>query len=159
MTEIHFHSPSLGTYWVAIEDPSAEVRSAYPPDTIETSPRPSLDHQLQDDVWVHVPPPPPDLTAARARMTLSRRQLLIGLAAEGWITADEAVAAATSGVMPAAVTAVVATLPPAEQVAARITWAAMSVAQRLDPLVELLAVAQGVSAAQLDAFFVTYAVI
>ncbi|PJN95089.1 hypothetical protein CNY89_10555, partial [Amaricoccus sp. HAR-UPW-R2A-40] len=88
MTEIHFHSPSLGTYWVAIEAPSAEVRSAYPPDTIETSPRPSLDHQLQDDVWVHVLPPPPDLTAARARMTLTPPAASsIGLAAEGWITA------------------------------------------------------------------------
>lgn len=98
--------------------------------------------------------PGAELAAARAGMPpISRRQLLIGLAAQGWITAEEAVAAAAGGVMPAAVEAAVAALTPAEQTAARITWAAMSGAYRLDPLVELLAAAQGVTAEEVDAFF------
>ena len=42
-------------------------------------------------------------------------------------------AAATTGAMPTAVAAAVASLPAGDQVAARITWASMSVAQRLDP--------------------------
>lgn len=101
--------------------------------------------------------PQADLARQRADMRLSRRQLLIGLAAMGWVTEAEAVAAATTGATPAAVEAAIAGLAPADQVAARITWAAMSEAQRLDPLVALLATAQGVDDAEVDAFFTTHA--
>lgn len=84
---------------------------------------------------------------------LSRRQLLLGLAAEGFITPQEALAAAQSGAVPAAVDAIFAQLPQAEQLGARITWAAMSQAERGNPLVGLMAAAQGVSPAALDALW------
>ena len=156
MSETHFYAPSTDRYWVAIEEPSATVRAEYPADTVETPPRPSLDHHWLNGAWAYVPPPP-DPAIARARMSLSRRQLLIGLASRGWITSEEAVAAATTGAMPTAVAAAVASLPAGDQVAARITWASMSVAQRLDPLVELLAIGQGVTPDEVDAFFTAFA--
>lgn len=157
MSEVHFYSPSLDAYWVAIEAPTDATRETYPADTIGTPARPSVHHQWRDGAWTYVAPPPPDPAIARARMSLSRRQLLIGLASRGWITSEEAVAAATTGAMPTAVAAAVASLPAGDQVAARITWASMSVAQRLDPLVELLAIGQGVTPDEVDAFFTAFA--
>lgn len=100
--------------------------------------------------------PAAGLVEARAQMRMSRRQLLIGLADMGWITEAEAIAAAGTGAMPAAVETAISVLDPDSQVRARITWAAMSEARRLDPLVALLAAAQGVGNAAVDAFFTTY---
>ena len=88
-------------------------------------------------------------------MQITPRQLFIGLARAGLITGAEAVAAATQGAMPATVDAAVSTLPAEAQVEARITWARMSVVMRSDPLVDLLAAAQGLTSAQVDAFFVS----
>lgn len=156
MAEVYFHSPSLGAIWAAIEPPDAEVRANYPPDTVELPARPGAEHQWIDGAWVHVPPPPPDLDAARALMTLSRRRLLIGMADKEWITEDEAIAAAETGAMPPAVAAVIGALPPGQRTAARITWATMSLAFRLDPLVALLGAAQGVTPEEIDAFFADY---
>ncbi|TPE47219.1 hypothetical protein FJM51_20405 [Amaricoccus solimangrovi] len=93
------------------------------------------------------------LAARRAEMRLTPPQLFIGLARAGVVTADEAVAAACSGAIPAAIEAVIARLPDEAQVAARITWARMSVIERADPLVDLLAAAAGKSPAEIDAFF------
>ncbi len=81
---------------------------------------------------------------------ISRRQLLLGLAAEGLITGEEALAAAQSGAVPAAVEAIFTQLPAGEQLAARITWAAMSQAERSNPLVGLMATAHGIAPAALD---------
>lgn len=97
-----------------------------------------------------------ELAAARAKMRMSRRQLLIGLRERGWISEAEAIAAATTGAMPAAVEAAIGALDADARVRARITWAAMSEAQRIDPLVGLLAAVQGVTDAEIDTFFVTY---
>lgn len=159
MSERHFFSATTGHYWVAIDDPTDAVRAGYPADTVELPPPPSPEHRWQGGAWVHVPPAPPDLSAERWRMRLSRRQLLIGLAAGSWITEAEAIAAATTGAMPAAIEAAIAGLPVADQVAARITWAAMTEARRLDPLVELLAAAQGVDDDVVDQLFVTFATV
>lgn len=88
---------------------------------------------------------------------LTRRQLLLGLAAEGLITGEEALAAAQSGAVPAAVEAIFAGLPAPEQLAARITWAAMSQAERGNTLVGLMASAHGISPAALDALWAGWA--
>jgi hypothetical protein len=95
----------------------------------------------------------PDLDAARARMRISRRQMLLALAAVEWITAEEALAAATTGAAPAALEALLAGMPPADALAARITWAAMTEADRSHPLVAALGAARELTDAQIDAFF------
>jgi hypothetical protein len=84
---------------------------------------------------------------------ISRRQLLLGLAAEGLITGEEALAAAQSGAVPAAVEVIFAGLPQADQLGARLTWAAMSQAERRNPLVGLMATAHGISPSDLDALW------
>lgn len=92
----------------------------------------------------------------RAALELTARQLFIGMHLSGFISAEEAIAAATVGAMPAAVEAIVAALPEADQVVARITWARMTRVRRADPLVDLLAAAAGQSGDAIDTFFETY---
>jgi len=102
--------------------------------------------------------PPPDPAEARDIMRLTFAQLLIGLVAEGWISEAEG-EAWLAGTLPAQVLAVIATLPAAQQFAARARAARPSIVARLDPLVGALAAAQGKSDAELDAFFAGYAAI
>lgn len=102
--------------------------------------------------WIVPAPPLPDPAPARVSQ-ISPRQMILGLYGQGFITADEALAAATSGAVPAAVDAVISALPAHAEVAARVTWARMSVVLRDDPLVGLLAASQGLSSAEVDAFF------
>lgn len=95
---------------------------------------------------------------ARAGQSLSFAQLLIGLVAEGWISESDG-EAWLSGVLPAAVLAVIATLPQGQRFAAKARAARPSTVERLDPLVAALAGAQGKTDADLDAFFTTYAAV
>lgn len=96
-----------------------------------------------------------DPAAARATMTVTPRQLFIALASPPWsfITPAEAVAAAMTGEMPAAIETAMAGLSPVEQMAARVTFARMQTVERLDPLVILLAAVAGASAEDMDQFF------
>lgn len=94
--------------------------------------------------------------AARARMSLTFAQLLIGLVAEGWITQAEGTAWLT-GTLPAPVTALIATLPPAEQFPALARASRPSVVLRSDPLVVELGANQGKTPEEIDDFFRTYA--
>lgn len=94
----------------------------------------------------------------RQSMTLTFAQLLIGLVAEGWITEAEG-EAWLAGTLPAAVLAVIGTLPAQAQFAAKARAARPSVVERLDPLVVALAAAQGKTEAQIDAFFTSYAAV
>lgn len=104
------------------------------------------------DPYVAPPPPVPE--------SVTRRQMLIGLATAGFITTAEAIAAAQSGAVPAAVQAVFDALPTqADKDAAAITWAAMSVAERGNALVAALAAAQGLSSAQVDDLFRAWAIL
>jgi hypothetical protein len=95
----------------------------------------------------YVTPPAPIPTA------VSRRQLLLGLVAGGWITEDEAVAAATTGAVPAALQAVIDTLPEADRIPARITWAAMTTAYRSDALWTAIIASGTATAANIDTLF------
>lgn len=95
---------------------------------------------------------------ARVPSAVTRRQMLIALAQAGLITTAEAIAAAQSGTPPAVVQSVIDTLPTdAAKTAAKITWAAMSVAERDNPLVAALAAAVGMDSAAIDAFFINAA--
>jgi hypothetical protein len=93
----------------------------------------------------NAPPPVPS--------AISRRQLLIALTAAGLITEAEALAAARTGEVPAAIDAVFARLPPEQALAARITWATMTVVERAHPLVQALIDANLATAEQVDALF------
>lgn len=99
---------------------------------------------------------PPD---PRIAMELSRRQVFIGMAAEGLITPAEAIAAAAMGTPPLAVEAAFLTMPAEQQTPARITFAAFQTAMRLDPMTDLFRATAGMTDAQMDAFFTTYAAI
>jgi hypothetical protein len=93
----------------------------------------------------NAPPPVPTV--------ISRRQLLIALANAKLITEAEALAAAKTGEVPAAIDAVFAALPKEQALAARITWATMTVVERDHPLIQAVIDAKIVTAEQADALF------
>ena len=104
-------------------------------------------------------PPPPTLPEMRASMQLTRRQVFIGMADAGLITASEAIAAAAVGAPPAAIEALFATLPVADQTPARITFAAFQTAYRLDAMTALFQSTAGMTDTAMDEFFTAYAAI
>jgi hypothetical protein len=86
--------------------------------------------------------------------SVTRRQMILGLVAAGYITSAEGIAAAQSGAVPAAVQAVINTLPDqSSKDAATITWASMSICERSNSLVAALAAANSLTSAQVDALF------
>jgi hypothetical protein len=97
----------------------------------------------------NAPPPVPEV--------ISRRQLLIALAAAGLIDTGEAIAAAKTGEVPPLIDTVFAALPPNQEFAARITWATMTQVERAHPLVQAIIDAQLVTAEQVDDLFRTAA--
>lgn len=97
------------------------------------------------------PPPAPDPVPA----SITFAQLLIGLVAEGWITEAEGEGWLT-GTLPAAVVAVINTLPADQRFAAKARALRPSEVLRADPLVAAMAAAAGKTEAQLDDFFRTY---
>lgn len=98
-------------------------------------------------------PPVEDEPEAPVPASITRRQLLLQLALSEMISSAEALAAAQTGAVPAAVQAVFDQLAPADKLAAEITWATMSVAERGHPLVAALAAAQAMTDADIDDFF------
>lgn len=104
-------------------------------------------------------PEAPDMAALRASMTLTRRQVIIGMVSEGLISEAEGIAMAATGAAPASVEALIAAMPPGEQAAARITLAAFTTAYRLDPMTALFQQAGGMTDAEMDAFFTAYAAV
>lgn len=91
--------------------------------------------------------PVPNLTFA---------QLLIGLVTEQWITEADGEGWLT-GTLPAAVTAVIDTLPEGQRFAAKARALRPSEVLRSDPLVAAMGLAAGKTEAEIDAFFTTYA--
>lgn len=100
-------------------------------------------------------PPPEDPRAAIPPLT--RRQLFIALHRLGLITAEEAVAAAATGAVPAALEPTFAALPEPDQTDARVTFAAFQLAYRLDPLTAMIAAAAGKTEEELDAIWTGFA--
>jgi len=90
---------------------------------------------------------------------LTRRQVFIALHRLGLISAAEAVAAAATGVVPAALEPMFAALPEPDQTDARVTFAAFQMAYRLDPLTAMIAAAAGMSDEQLDAIWTSFAAV
>jgi len=104
------------------------------------------------------PEPEPTLEEKRAGMQLSFAQLLIGLVTEAWITEAEG-EAWLAGQLPAAVEALIASLPSQQRFAAKARAARPSIILRTDKLVIDMATAQGKEPEELDTFFTTYAAV
>lgn len=103
------------------------------------------------------PPPPPEPPAVVVPSTVSRRQMLLALVAGEVITQAEALAAATTGAVPPAIDAVFAGLSEGDALAARITFATMSVVERSHPLIAAMIAADLVTEAQADELFIAAA--
>jgi hypothetical protein len=84
---------------------------------------------------------------------ISRRQLLIALAAAGFISAEEALAAAQTGAVPTAIASIFDLLPAEQALAARITWATMTEVYREDQLIAAIVAAGVASTEQVDELF------
>ncbi len=104
-------------------------------------------------VWDGVSFQPPLPAPEPVPRVISRRQLLIALAAAGFISAEEALAAAQNGAVPAAIARIFDRLPAEQAIAARITWATMTEVYREDPLIGALVAAGVATSEQVDALF------
>lgn len=86
---------------------------------------------------------------------ITPRQFFIQSAISGYITQDEALAAATTGVVPPEILTILqASLSPPQLFAAQVSWARMTLILRDDPLTSIIAQGLGITSAQMDAFFV-----
>lgn len=94
----------------------------------------------------------------RQNMTLSFAQLLIGLVSEGWITEQEG-NYWSDGILPDKINAMIASLPPEHQFAARMRAKRPAEVVRTDPLVVSLGYVENKSVDELDQFFVKYSAV
>ncbi|WP_103336560.1 hypothetical protein [Pseudotabrizicola formosa] len=141
---------------LALNDTTGHVVIVEPSHALwsETSARPDI----QPFVPAPVPAPSPDDIRA-AIPPLTRRQVFIALHRLGMITAAEAIAAAATGVVPAALEALFAALPEPDQTDARVTFAAFQMAYRLDPMTAMIAAAADKSDAEIDAIWIGFAAV
>ena len=100
-------------------------------------------------------PEPENLQAAIPPLT--RRQVFIALHRMGLFSAEEAIAAAATGVVPSALEPTFAALPEPDQTDARVTFAAFQMAYRLDPMTAMIARAAGLSEDDIDAIWTGFA--
>lgn len=121
-----------------------------------------LEASARPDIAPHAPDPDLEPTPEERRAALpplTRRQVFIALHRLGLITADEAVSAAATGTVPAALEPLFAALPEPDQTDARVTFAAFQMAYRLDPMTAMIAASAGMTADQIDAIWTTYAAV
>lgn len=119
-------------------------------------------HALRGDIAPFTAPIVPEPTPEEIRAALpplARRQVFIALHRLGLISAEEAVAAAATGAVPAALEPVFAGLPEPEATDARVTFGAFQVAYRLDPLTTMIASAGGLDDAAIDAIWTGFAAV
>ena len=91
--------------------------------------------------------------------SMSRRQFIIGMLTERFITSAEADALSATGAIPAPFAAVVSQLPADQQVAARVTIRTATEFYRNNPLMIAGLTVVGATEAQLDDFFRKYAAV
>jgi hypothetical protein len=84
--------------------------------------------------------------------SISRHQLLIGMLRAGFITPEEATAAAATGTVPASLEPAFASLPAEEAVEARIAWATKPVIERNSRLLAAIMNEQEATDAEIDEF-------
>lgn len=86
--------------------------------------------------------------------SLTRAQLLLGLLSANLITADEAIAAAQTGAVPAFIVSHFEAMQDPDRTAAYVKWASSPAFHRADPLLLAMAQATGITSAQLDQYFI-----
>jgi hypothetical protein len=123
------------------------------PDDVEQHGREIYDAARQMNPLPYEAPPPPPEPVPRS-MTFA--QMLIGLVTETWITEAEG-EAWLQGVVPTAVSTLIATLPVEQRFAALARATRPTEVLRQDSLVLALGAAEGKTAEEMDDFFRTYA--
>jgi hypothetical protein len=147
-----FFHPEVG-YWQTVSDPSEEVLSKYPEGTIEVPLKPGANFEWDKGAWVETEALNPPYQGA-----LSFSQFLIGLVTEQWITEADGNGWLV-GVLPPSVEATINLGPADQRFAARARATRPSEVLRLDPLVQMMSMAQGRSPEEVDDFFVKYATV
>lgn len=107
-----------------------------------------------DGVFTRPPAPEPSIPPVPQSITFA--QLLIGLVSEQWISEADG-EGWLAGVLPSAVLATINLLPKEQQFAAKARASRPSEVLRADPLVAMMAMAQGRTDAEIDDFFRKYA--
>ncbi len=102
---------------------------------------------------------PPDVNPVLPAPLLTRKQLILGLLAEGFITMDEAVAAAQNGAVPAAIQAIFDTMleTPLDRAKAVVTWASMRDVLPGDPLTQMIRASRSMTDEQFNAMWTRWA--
>lgn len=126
----------------------AELLASYPPGTVQVPLKPGSDYEWDGEAWVYVEPTPV------IPQSVSRRQIMTGLALVGWISEQEALDALATGARPAAVEAVINGLPEGDRFEARMKWIGFQTAYRDDAMVAALATIAEKSEQDVDEFFV-----
>ncbi|UYO52493.1 hypothetical protein [Rhodopseudomonas palustris] len=102
---------------------------------------------------------PPDVNPVLPAPLITRKQLILGLLADGFISMDEAVAAAQNGAVPAAIQAIFDTVleTPMDRAKAIVTWASMRDVLRTDPLTRMIQQSRGMTDEQVDEMWARWA--
>jgi hypothetical protein len=95
---------------------------------------------------------------AKAMPTLTRKQVILGLLTDGFISASEAVAAAQTGAEPAAIKAIFdgSITDPVQRATATVTWASMRDVIRTDSLTRMIQASRNMSDADTDAMWLRW---
>ncbi|UYO50340.1 hypothetical protein KQX64_07130 [Rhodopseudomonas palustris] len=95
---------------------------------------------------------PPDIDPVLPAPMITRKQLIIGLLTDGFITPEEAMAAAQTGAVPAVIQEIydAQISDPVEKAKAVVTWASMRDVLRRDPLTLLIQQDRGMTDAEVD---------
>ncbi|CAK0770069.1 hypothetical protein WCLP8_4470001 [uncultured Gammaproteobacteria bacterium] len=137
-------------------EPVVETAAPSDPSLIVTGSHVTMINGVPTRVWDTVAaapqPPAPDMVDW-VPPAISKRQLLLASWQEGLITEAEAIAAASTGALPAAISAALTSLTADQQIAFRITWAAMVQVDRSNPFVPIMAQAFGKDDTEIDQFF------
>lgn len=123
-----FYNSTSG-YWQTITDPTDAVIAAYPEGTVEVPLKPGADYEWDGEAWQAIEPPPPPVPGV-----VSRFQARAALHNAGLLAGVEAAVAAAD---------------PFTQIA----WADATEFRRDSPTIAALAVALGMTGAQLDDLF------
>lgn len=95
---------------------------------------------------------PPDIDPLLPAPLITRKQLIIGLLSDAFITPEEAMAAAQTGAVPAVIQGIfdAQISDPVEKAKAVVTWASMRDVLRNDPITVMIQQSRGITASQLD---------
>jgi len=145
---------------LALIDDTGHVIIAEPGHALwaKASKRPDIAPFVPNPIPEKGPGPQPEAEGSRIDIPpLTRRQVFIALHRLGLFRADEAIAAAATGVVPATLEPMFAALPEPDQTDARVTFAAFQMAYRLDPLTAMIVANSGMTDEEIDAIWTGFA--